>query len=309
MLPLNLDTILDYIAELDPVVQASIRGYLAHCQEQEELPKVAEEEKVTGAAVDVIDDFFFAVLDQRHLLDRPEVKWYDPNTQLGDRTGKSRRTKKRGICFHHTAVEHGFGPHKNVLSKYLNLSRAPEFDGHVFGIDALKKIETEKTPHLVQLNRPMTLDAWAKMMALAGRMRGEGTPGAYNNGVSYQVIRCANSVLVLNLPFEWVPWASNGANTDFLGWAWDANSRKEGVDDADDLIADVVFTVDLARSEGHPIEEFTIHAAWTRKPDDPGAEFIRKVLEPAAEQTGCRIDYDFRAASTARSIGQVLAAA
>src|SRR5690606_6716061 len=121
-------------------------------------------------------------------------------------------------------------------------------------------------------------EQWARICALSHRFRGD-PPREYNYGVPYHAVVGANSVLYLNLPFEWVTWHGDGSNTDYLGMAWDALSSVESAKDyAKDLSADLKFVVNLARKEGHPIEFLTVHAAWTRKPTDPGAEFIHHVM-------------------------------
>lgn len=298
-----LDELFDYLDVLSPAMRERMREYLEHAAEYEEQPAQIEAEKESGETEDVFDDFLFGVIDQRHLLDRPKRKWYSMNTQLGDRTGGSRLTLKRGLCFHHTAVYRGAGARRSVLKLYRDLVAEAGDDldkaqilASAWGGDA----------KWLQLNQNLTPEQWAKAMAVAGRVRGEGPNDSANNGFPYQVIRCSNSVLVLNLPFKMVSWASNGANTDYAAFAWDANSTKEGIEDADDLCADVEFTVKTMRDEGHPADEFTIHAAWTNKPQDPGAEFITKVMEPAAKETGSRLDYHFVGKRGARSIGDVL---
>lgn len=306
MFPLSIDALIDYLDTLPPEMRKVMSDYLAHCEEYEAQPKAAEEEKVRGDALDVKEDFLFAVIDQRHLHTRPAIKWYNPFTTLGDRTGSSRRTKKKGVCFHHTAVEDGFGARKSVVQKYAGLvkTKNPLQPADVLSNQLVAPMG--ESARWISLNQPITPSQWSRAMAVAGRMRGEGPKDASNNGVPYNGIRCANSVLVLNIDFEWVSWASNGANTDFLSFGWDANSTKESIEDANDLIMDGAFFIDLARTEGHPIHELTCHCAWTNKPSDPGAEFIRKVMEPLAKKTGCVIDYDFRIDKSARSIGEVL---
>src|SRR5690606_3905433 len=117
-----------------------------------------------------------------------------------------------------------------------------------------------------------TLEDWAKAEALAHRFRGD-PPRQYNYGVPYHAISGSNSVLYLNLPFEWVTWHGNGANNDFLGYAWDASSLKQ-TPRADDLIQDLRHLATLARREAHPIEELTAHCCWTNKPSDPGRAFV-----------------------------------
>lgn len=312
MMPFGIDALIDYLDDLSPALRQAMSDYLEHCKEHEGLPAAANEEKATGEAEDVKQDFLFAVIDQRHIHERPGVKWYNPFTEIGDRTGGSRRTKKKGVCFHHTAVEDGFGAKKQVLLDYRGgVIREFDIDDRAEEIpanDVLGYTEADAAKWL-RLNQDLTGEQWAKAMAVAGRMRGEGPKGKFNKGVPYQIVRCANSVLVLNIDFDWVTWHGNGSNTDFLGFGWDANSNREKIEDADDLIADVVYVVELARSEGHPIREFTIHAAWTNKPTDPGAEFIELVMIPAAEKLGCTIDYDFKQKKAYRSVGQVLKAA
>jgi hypothetical protein len=216
------------------------------------------------------------------------VKWYSPNAKLGTRTGSARRTLKRGICVHHTAVTGGFGADKALVQQYLKRGE-PDFD---------------PSRWLVPPKGKCSIEDWSRAEALAHRFRGD-PPRRYNEGVPYHAISGANSVLYLNLPFEWVTWHGNGANTDFLGYAWDANSAKEKPK-ADDLIADLRYLVELARSEGHPIEELTSHCAWTNKRIDPGREFISTVIAPAAEELGLRIDWAFKAnAKGAISLGEV----
>jgi hypothetical protein len=299
-----IDQLFDYLDVLSPSLRERMREYLEHAEEYEAQPEQVEAEKESGETEDVFDDFLFAVIDQRHLLDRPKRKWYTTNTQLGDRTGGSRLTLKRGVCFHHTAVYHGAGARKAVRAKYDKLVAGAV---HMLDREMILSAAWGGDAKWLQLNQDLTPDQWARAMAVAGRMRGEGPNDAANNGFPYQVIRCSNSVLVLNLPFEMVTWASNGANTDFAAFGWDAHSTKEGIEDADDLCADVEFTVKTMRDEGHPCTEFTAHCAYTNKPTDPGAEFISKIMEPVAKETGCTIDYHFKVRG-ARSIGEVLEA-
>lgn len=299
----SLDNLFDYLDTLPAEMRRAMTEYLEHCEEHEGLPAALEAEKESGEAEEVKEDFLFAVIDQRHVIDsRPKRKWYGPNTRLGDRTGGTRRTMKRGVCFHHTGVKNGVGPHKTVVEHYRGLVdkssgmlEPEEIISGVWGLDV----------RWLQVSSALSLNEWARAMALAGRMCGEGRKDKYNNGMPYQVVRCANSVLVLNLPFDWVTWASNGANNDFAAFGWDAKSTVESIDDADDLIADVEFVVKTMRDEGHPCTEFTGHCAYTNKPFDPGAEFILKVMKPAAQETGCVIDYDFKVRG-ARSLGEVL---
>jgi hypothetical protein len=303
------DNMIDYLHTLTPEVRKAMLNYLAQLEDHEAFPEAATREKETGEAEDVKGDFLFAVIDQRHIQTRPAIKWYNPFTTLGDRTGSSKRTKKKGLCFHHSAVPGGVGARTSVLETYRKQHDPTSQLDPVQIIVMWGKPAVDSPAVWRKLSQPISGEQWARAMAVAGRMRGEGPKDRYNAGLPYQVIRCANSVLVLNFDFEWVTWHGDGSNTDFIGWAWDAHSGKEHIDDAEDLIADVVYTVELARSEGHPIREFTCHCAWTIKPRDPDAEFIREVMIPAAERTNCIIDYDFKDAKNYRSIGEVLKAA
>lgn len=265
---------------------ADLREFLDHCEENAALPQIAEDEKESGHVEDVSNDFLYCIYDQRDLIDRPKRKWYVPSSKIGDTRGGTRLTKKDGLCFHHTAVKGGFGPHRSVISRYMG--------------------EAQDMARFRTTNRELTKEEWARAIALAHRFRGD-PPGKYNNGVPYHALMGANSVLYLNLPFDWVTWHGNGSNNRFLGVGWDANSTKDEVH-AEDLIADVRAIVELARQEGHPITEFTCHCAYTNKPRDPGKAFIEQVMVPAAAELGCVIDYDFKVKKGARSIAQVLAA-
>lgn len=302
----TLDDLLDALT-FDAIPKGWIANFkllLEHLEEQSRAAAVAEADKnpdipadgeVVGDAEDVSADFLHCVFDQRHITNRPKRKWYNPNTELGDRHGSSRRTLKRGLCFHHTAVTGGFGADRSMIKRYTEQLNANGVD-----MDAL----------FLKHNRTLTVEEAARALALAARYRGE-PPRKYNMGVPYHAIMAANSVLYLNLPFEWVTWHGNGANTDFLGVGWDARSSVDKVKPiADDLIADAETIIKLARDAGHPIEEFTTHSVWTRKPSDPDAEFIALVMEPAAKEYGCRIDYNFKAdVKGARSIRETLDAA
>lgn len=260
--------------------------------------KVNELEKDAGVAAPLNDDILRVAFDQRDITDRASIKWYSPNTKLGDRTGSSRRTKKKGVCIHHTAVRGGFGAHKNIVRGYMDMtadelrtlhgSRFRDFHGDV---------DVERLSH----------EDIARALALACRYRGHPS-GPYNSGVPYHAVTGPNSVLYLNLPFEWVTWHGNGANTDFLGYGWDAHSMHDLINDMD-CSEDLVYLIDVARKEGHDIEELTCHCAWANKWRDPGKEFIERVMIPVAEKTGCIINMDFKAKANAKSIREVLKAA
>ena len=289
MSALSIDRIIEAFGLLsDPAdFVADLREFLDHWEENAQLPQVAEDEKASGHAQDVSNDFLYAIYDQRDLILRPKRKWYLPSTEIGDIRGATRLSKKEGLCFHHTAVAGGFGPHKQIVERYL-----------AENVIDMARFRTT--------NRELTKEEWARATALAHRFRGD-PPGKFNNGVPYHALMGANSVLYLNLPFDWVTWHGNGSNNRFLGVAWDAKSTVDEIHAAD-LIADIVALVELARSEGHDIREFTCHCAYTNKPQDPGKRFIELVMVPAAAQLGCVINYDFKVKKGARSIAQVLAA-
>lgn len=273
---------LDNLDDFDDLPEEAIAFF------QQLMQYVLELEKAAGLAEDVSNDFLYAIYDQRDLIARAKRKWYRTDTQLGDRSGRSRLTKKKGICCHHTAVSGGFGPHRNLVKKYAQ--------------------QTMDMGRFLKSDRELTPDEWARAMALAHRFWGD-PPQKYNFGVPYHAISAANSVLYLNLPFDWVTWHGNGSNNDFLGYAWDAHSGKDELHAAD-LQADLEFLIDTGRDEGHDLEEATCHCAWTNKERDPDKEFIEQVLVPVAEKKNMTIDWDFKAkVRGARSLREVIEAA
>lgn len=234
-------------------------------------------EKADGKVDDVTQDFLFATIDLRHLQHRAKRKWYTHS-----------RTKKRGLCFHHSAVLGGFGVDRRLVGAYKR------------GKHANFEIENMRGPKLTKAEM-------ARAMALAHRYFGD-PPRKYNEGTPYHGIFAPNSVLYLNLPFDWITWHGNGANRDFLGVAWDALSTKESPA-AKDILEDVGHIIEIGRGEGHPLTELTAHCCYTRKPFDPGAEFVETVIVPAAKEHGCVIRWDFKSKKTARSLRQVVDAA
>lgn len=296
---MDLEALLDTFdpAQLfGPGFLQTLRTYLEHLEAQHQAAREATQAKEHGVDEDVSDDFLFAVFDQRHMTARPAIKWYDPHTQLGDRAGRSKRTLKKGVCVHHTAVAGGFGADKNLIRQYKRESE-PFFDG------TLWRVPPQSGEH-GPIVEP-TLDEWARAMALAHRYRGD-PPRKYNYGVPYHAISAANSVLYLNLPFDWVTWHGNGSNIDFLGFAWDASSTREKPK-PEDHQADLRYFIELARDDGHPIEELTVHAAWTRKPKDPGKDYIEQVMVPVADELGLVINWDFKANKKGtRSMGEIV---
>jgi len=295
----DLETLIDTLDPTQlfkPGFLATFRSYLEHLEDNMDAGRVAAISKEHGVDEDVSADFLFAVFDQRHMTARPAVKWYDPNTTVGDRKGRSKLTKKKGVCVHHTGVPGGFGADKSIIRQYKRVGE-PFFDGMLW------RIPPQNGEHGLVVEP--TLEEWARAMALAHRYRGD-PPRKFNMGVSYHGLSAANSVLYLNLPFDWVTWHGNGSNVDFLGFAWDASSTREKPK-PEDHQADLRYFIELAREEDHPIEELTIHAAWTNKKRDPGKDYIEQVMVPVAEQTNCMINWDFKANKKgARSMGEIV---
>lgn len=213
------------------------------------------------------DDSFPAVLDQRQIMQGRPRKWYQLSPTLGDRVGGRRATKKIGICCHHTAVHRGFGVHDATLQD-VRASKGP-------------------IPKLVEwpVDKP-DADVVERALALAARYR-----GVRGEGVPYHAITSANSVLILNLDFHLVSWHGDGANNDYIGWAWDGHSGRESPPVAS-LCADLRRLISLAREEGHPCDRITTHSVWSRKPSDPGREFVVGVILPVAAEMGCTVDLD-----------------
>ncbi len=269
-------------------------------------PAAIENEKTCGDAEECHEDFLYAVYDQRDILSRYR-KWYVPSQTIGDRTGKTRLTKKTGLGFHHTAVKDGFGAWKSQVQHHIDV--ALDNDWCQGGETGLILPNTDAfTKWLVKPNQELTLEQWARAQALGDRYRGF-PQKEWNKGIPYHAIFGPNSVLYLNLPFDFVTWHGHSLNNDFLGVAWDANSTKQSIEHglASDLIHDVEKIVDLARSEGHDIQFFDVHSSRTNKPRDPDAEFIREVMMPAAEKTNCTLIMD-KARGGGKTINEILAA-
>jgi hypothetical protein len=244
--------------------------------------RVEELEKSPGAgSAPLSDNVLRAVFDQRDRQDRPKRKWYH-----------GRATKKKGICVHHTAVSGGFGAHRSEIRRF------GKFSPESLAREAVKLKDFSGRP--LDANE---IDDVINALALASRYRGQ-PAGKYNSGVPYHAISGPNSVLYLNLPFDWVTWHGNGANAEFLGYAWDANSTKDALD-AEELVQDFRHLVAVARDEGHPIEWLTGHCAWANKPNDPGRSFIERVMVPVAKELDLKIDWEFKSGSQARSLGEI----
>lgn len=267
-----------------------------------------QEDKDNGDSEDVSADFLYAVYDQRGLTDRggDNIKWYNPVTELGDVSGSARRTKKRGICVHHSAVKGGFGVHGSRVSYWKGQGIAWEN----LEVKTPNKIQPASWPVRVPPEYlgqgEEALDRWARAMALADRYRGY-VSSEYNTGVPYHAISGPNSVLYLNLDGEWVTWHGNGANNHFLGYAWDANSDVDSFDE-DDILRDFEKIVEAYGAEGHFADglEFTAHCAWTNKPKDPGKLFLEFIVDKVAPRLGATVDLGFKSSSSARSIGEVI---
>lgn len=279
-------------------VQEEVQRF-EHYIDQRNAALFENEEKSSGNSIDVSDDHLFAVCNLRDIQERAKRKWYLPTTMLGDVTGSTRLTKKVGLCVHGTAVAGGFGIHKSILKLYTGMD-----------IDWARWEQQPQDGLIPAVELHML---WARAMALSHRYWGN-PAGKYNSGVPYHAISGANSVLYLNLPFDWVTWHGDGSNNKYLGYALDFHSLKDVIKAAngakyhpEDLQKDLKYVILKAREEDHDIEELTCHCAWTNKPNDPGKDYIEKVLIPVAAETGCFINYDFKV-SRGRSIAEVLAA-
>lgn len=284
-------------------------GRLRHISRQKLQILQEQYDKESGESEDVSRDFLYAVYDQRAVTERgpDNIKWYNPFTDLGDISGRSRRTKKRGICFHHTAVAGGFGVHQSRVRdwKESGIDWSPavvQYDGTAVETKWL----VEPQPEFLG-EGDEALDRYARAMALADRYRGY-VPQKYNNGVPYHVVVGSNSVLYYNLPWEWVTWHGDGANTWFLGMAWDAKSTADTFD-PDDVFTDIEKVVSDGIAEGHFAEgvEFTMHCAWTNKPHDAGKTFAEFLVDHAAPKLDATIDLDFKRKPEYLSLREVLA--
>lgn len=224
-----------------------------------------------------------AIIDLRGITDRRKIKWYNPHTTLGDRRGSTRRTRKRGVCVHHTAVAGGFGVRRSGVAYY----REREIDLSLWR------------------NAPASLthEEWVRAMALALRYRGA-LEVESGGGESYHAITGPNGVLYLNLPLEWVSWHGDGANTDFAGYGWDGDSRVDAIPAY--LFDHLGELIETGRSEGHEMSEITCHCVYTNKPSDPGGRVIEEVILPVAKATGCKVDLDFKAHPRALSLREAI---
>ena len=180
--------------------------------------------------------------------------------------------KAKGVCFHHTGVHGGFGTHRSVRRLY---------DGDAPDV---------------------------KARALGHRYRGMPRHLNKKGAQPYHAIwnEYVQAMYYVH-PFDRMTWHGNGANREFLGFAWDARSGKVGDDfdlsGAQNAVRRLVLD---ALAEGHPIREFTCHCAWTNKPSDPGAQFIELVIEPLAAELQVEIDWEFKRRG-GRSMAEILA--
>lgn len=287
----------------DRLVAAMTTAMVPASEMRERMIKAEESESVASYQLP-------AILDIRALTarGRDNIKWYDPNTTLGDIKGSSRRTLKRGIGFHHSAIAGGAGTHKGRRDFWAK--HGVDF-GELLVADADGKMQPVKWHNwqevvsLKRMSDQELLDAWCRAMALADRYRGYPSI-PFNEGFPYHVVRGANSVLVLNLPFDWVTWHGDGMNTWFLGFAWDALSSKDELDE-DDMLRDIEATMRIGRDEGHFADgcEWTMHCCWTNKPADAGKEFAQ-MLVANASRFNATVNLDFKANEGCRSIREVL---
>src|SRR5690606_23902544 len=145
------------------------------------------------------------------------------------------------------AVRQGFGADKAVINRLR--AEGIRYDPTLWRV-------LPSDPFHGKMVRP-SVEEWARAVALAYRYRGEPSR-KYNDGVPYHAVSAQNSVLYLNLPFDLITWHGNGANNDYLGFAWDGNTLKEAPN-ARDVATDLAYVVNLARSEEHPVEKLTCH--------------------------------------------------
>lgn len=247
--------------------------YSTHAQElaQSILERMEELERETNEIVGLEDDFLYAEYDQRESLSGRPKKWYT-----------TRRSKKKGICAHHSGVHRGFGVSKRSLSK-LSLMHRDQ--------DRALGYVTKCRGFINHGNHELDHEALLRMIGLAERYQ----------DTAYQAISGPNSVLYWNLPFDYVTWASNGANTDYLAWCWDGHSKKHSTGDTlfspveqADIHRDLCRVVDKARDEGHEIETLTMHSVYTNKPSDASARFLHEILVPVAEAKDLKFDLDYK---------------
>lgn len=279
---MDIDDLIEFLSSLGVAQEYldEIRTYQEHVDQNAGIPAAEEADKFdpTTECEGVDHDFLYAVADQRHMIQRPKRKWYSPSTSIGDRRGATRLTKKKGICFHHTAVKGGFGTHASVRK---------DVEGQIVGG---KPGEIDLCT-ILKINKDLTDEEKVRLHALGARYRGAGPKNKYNNGIPYHAVRGANSVLYLNLPFDWVTWHGNASNNDFLGFGWDARSTADSPE-PEDMIQDVLYMAKLMEDEGHECAEFVTHSMYTRKPKDPWKPFIEQVVIPAAEKLGAKVIMD-----------------
>jgi hypothetical protein len=248
-----------------------------------------------GRRPGVANDDLRAVYDQRAVKLRDEVEWY---------TGKT--SKKRGICFHHTAVKGGFGTRKDRVDywKRVTITSAPSVP-----LSNKQSVLTAWTvpPPADRLGEgDEAVARWARAMALADRFRGYVYDEGSNGGVPYHAVSCTNSVLVLNLPFDWWTWHGNAANEDYLGFAWDGHSAHDTFD-REQLLAQIRHVIEVGRSEGHFTDElkFTGHCCFSNKSIDPGKDLVEFLVE-IADRCGATIDLDYKYDDVYTSFADVL---
>lgn len=188
--------------------------------------------------------------------------------------GPAKSREKKGVCFHHIGVYPGMSAPKNVPDSWPD------------------KVRKDGTEH------PL-ID---EMVRLCYRIAGQGR----YKGLSYHGGSIRGG-LVVNLPFRLRTWHGDGANSDYAGYFFNYHSGKGALYDPYPMeIEKACRFIALMRDEGHPVEEITVHGAWSRKPLDPGAEVIERVLVPVAERMGMEIDWNWKAALSYTSMEEMV---
>jgi hypothetical protein len=293
--------------------QATLRALAHEVSEEAQRFHVLADTEATPDAEEGLDvdkvsaSRTFAVFDMRQVQDRgaSAIKWYNPNTHLGDTTGRTRRTLKRGICFHHTAVTKGFGTHRDRVAAWKKVGARA-----AISMEQPNKMKAPAEWKVIPASaeeRKAWEERWPQAMALADRYRGFPPGRAFNDGVPYHLVFAQNGTLYLNLPFDWVTWHGDNSNTHYLGFAWDARSSRDKLDRAAMLEA-IACGMEQARQEGHFAEgcEWTMHCAYTNKPSDAGRDFAQMLVEQAPKFRAT-LRLDFKASKECMSLREVLA--
>lgn len=286
MSKLPLETFLASIQEqykdAPPHIVASIWETL------ERLVEFATHEQPDPSDVDPEDDVAEAsslmVIDQSHMMKR-DVKWYGLSSGDDDTVGSTRSTRKRGVCYHHTAVRRGFG----VKEPVLKLLTPKVLNGDYSGIVMPGSLLHVSGPKAIT---PIVAAYCARFrgdMPASLRARDPDTGLEIKYGESYHwVFSEKHKLLLHNLPDRLVSWHGNGANNWYLGFAWDGDSRYDIPNPYDIMEAlGVVYDTDPE------MDTITTHSQWTNKPHDPDAWHIANVILPFARKRNLKVDLDF----------------